>query len=155
MSDVKAQLQSDLTAAMRAHDEVTLRTVRMVLTSITNVEVAGTSARELSDDEVIGVLSTEAKKRREAATAYEEAGATERAEAERAELEVIQRYLPSQLSDDELRALVAAAVADAASDGKTGPSAMGAVMKTLQPQVRGRADGGAVAAMVKQALAGS
>jgi uncharacterized protein len=155
MSDVKAQLQSDLTAAMRAHDEVTLRTVRMVLTSITNVEVAGTSARELSDDEVIGVLSTEAKKRREAATAYEEAGATERAEAERAELEVIQRYLPSQLSDDELRALVAAAVAEAASDGKTGPSAMGAVMKTLQPQVRGRADGGAVAAMVKQALAGS
>lgn len=155
MTDVKSQLQSDLTAAMRAHDEVTLRTVRMVLTSITNVEVSGTSARQLSDDEVTGVLSTEAKKRREAATAYEDAGATERAEAERAELEVIQRYLPSQLSDEELNALVAAAIAEAATEGKSGPSAMGAVMKTLQPQVRGRADGGAVAGMVKQALAGS
>jgi uncharacterized protein len=155
MSDLKVQLQSDLTAAMRAHDEVTLRTVRMILTSITNVEVSGTTARELSDDEVIAVLSTEAKKRREAATSFDDAGATDRADAERAELEVIQRYLPSQLTDDELSALVAASVSEAAAAGKTGPSAMGAVMKTLQPQVRGRADGGAVAAMVKQALAGS
>ena len=154
MSELKGRLQGDLTQAMRDHDEVTLRTVRMVLTAITNAEVAGDVARQLSDDEVIGVLSTEAKKRREAATSYTDGGAPDRAEAELAELAVIQRYLPSQLSDEELRALVDAAVAEAAAEGATGPSAMGRVMKTLQPQVRGRADGGAVAAMVKAALAG-
>ena len=154
MSELKGRLQGDLTQAMRDHDEVTLRTVRMVLTAITTAEVAGEVARQLSDDEVIGVLSTEAKKRREAATSYTDGGAPERAQAELAELEVIQRYLPSQLSDEELRALVDAAVAEAAAGGATGPSAMGRVMKTLQPQVRGRADGGAVASMVKAALAG-
>lgn len=154
MSELKDRLQSDLTQAMRDKDEVTLRTVRMLLTAITNAEVAGSSAKELTDDEVIAVASTEAKKRREAAASYTDGGAPDRAQAELDELAVIMRYLPSQLSDDELRGLVDQAVAAAAADGKTGPSAMGAVMKTLQPQVRGRADGGAVAAMVKAALAG-
>lgn len=153
MSELKDRLQADLTQAMRDHDEVTLRTVRMLLTAITNAEVAGTTAKQLTDDEVIAVASTEAKKRREAATSYTEGGAPDRAQAELDELAVIMRYLPSQLSDEELQALVAEAVAEAAAEGKTGPSAMGVVMKTLQPKVRGRADGGAVAAMVKSALA--
>ena len=153
MSELKDRLQDDLTQAMRDHDEVTLRTVRMLLTAITNAEVAGSTAKELSDDEIIAVASTEAKKRREAAASYTDGGAPDRAQAELAELDVILRYLPNQLSEDELQAMVDEAVAAAAAEGKTGPSAMGAVMKTLQPKVRGRADGGAVAAMVKTALA--
>lgn len=151
---LKEQLQSDLTAAMKAHDRVTLDTVRMVLTAITNAEVAGAQARELSDDEIIGVLSSEAKRRREAAEVYAGAGEQGRADAERAELAVIERYLPQALSEQELRELVTAAVHAAAAAGATGPKAMGAVMKTLQPQIRGRADGAVVAELVKQALAG-
>jgi uncharacterized protein YqeY len=153
MSELKSRLQSDLTQAMREKDEVTLGTVRMALTAITNAEVSGKQARELTDDEVIGVLATEAKKRREAATSYDEAGASERAEQERAELLVITRYLPSQLSDDELHQIVASAVETVAAEGKTGPSAMGAVMKLVQPQVKGRVDGSLVATLVKQLLA--
>lgn len=150
---LKEQLQSDLTTAMKAQDKVTLDTIRMVLTAITNAEVAGTSARALTDDDVIGVLSSEAKRRREAAEVYADAGEQERAAAERAELTVIERYLPAALTDDEVRALVEAAVAEAAAAGVTGPKAMGAVMKIVQPQVRGRADGAQVAALVKEALA--
>lgn len=150
---LKEQLQSDLTTAMKAQDKVTLDTIRMVLTAITNAEVAGTSARALSDDDVIGVLSSEAKRRREAAEVYADAGEQERAAAERAELAVIERYLPAALTDEEVRALVAAAVAEAEAAGVTGPKAMGAVMKIVQPQVRGRADGAQVAALVKDALA--
>ena len=153
MNELKSRLQSDLTQAMRDKDEVTLGTVRMVLTAITNAEVSGKQARELTDDEVIGVLSTEAKKRREAATSYDEAGASERAEQERAELLVITRYLPSQLTDEELRQVVSSAVETVAAEGKTGPSAMGAVMKLVQPQVKGRADGSLVATLVKESLA--
>lgn len=149
---LKEQLQSDLTTAMKAQDKVTLDTIRMVLTAITNAEVAGTSARSLTDDDVIGVLSSEAKRRREAAEVYSDAGEQERAAAERAELTVIERYLPAALTDDEVRALVEAAVAEAAAAGVTGPKAMGAVMKIVQPQVRGRADGAQVAALVKEAL---
>jgi uncharacterized protein YqeY len=150
---LKEQLQSDLTTAMKAQDKVTLDTIRMVLTAITNAEVAGTSARALTEDDVIGVLSSEAKRRREAAEVYSDAGEQERAAAERAELTVIERYLPAALTDDEVRALVEAAVAEAAAAGVTGPKAMGAVMKIIQPQVRGRADGAQVAALVKEALA--
>jgi hypothetical protein len=115
--------------------------------------VAGSTARALSDDDVIGVLSSEAKRRREAADVYADAGEQERASAERAELMVIERYLPAALTDDEVRALVAAAVAEVAASGGTGPKAMGAVMKIVQPQIRGRADGAQVAALVKDALA--
>lgn len=151
---LKEQLQSDLTTAMKAQDKVTLDTIRMVLTAITNAEVAGAAARELTDDDVIGVLSSEAKRRREAADVYAGAGEEQRAAAERAELSVIERYLPSALSEEEIRALVAAAVAEVAAAGASGPKAMGAVMKIVQPQVRGRADGSRVAALVKEALGG-
>lgn len=154
MSAMKDQLQNDLTAAIRAQDETTMATLRMALSAVTNAEVAGKEARQLSDDEVVGVLVAEAKKRREAAEAFDGAGATDRADRERAELVVLERYLPTALTPEELQALVDAAIADAAAAGKSGPAAMGVVMKTLTPQTRGRADGGAVAAMVKAALAG-
>jgi hypothetical protein len=152
MSALKDQLQSDLTTAIRAQDELTMATLRMALSAITNAEVSGKEARELSDDEVIVVLTSEAKKRREAAESFDGAGAGDRAGRERAELGVLQRYLPEQLTEDEINAIVADAVAAAAAEGKTGPAAMGVVMKVVTPQIRGRADGGQVAAMVKAAL---
>jgi uncharacterized protein YqeY len=152
MSALKDQLQGDLTAAIRAQDELTMATLRMALSAITNAEVSGKQARQLSDDEVVVVLTSEAKKRREAAESFDGAGATDRADRERAELGVLQRYLPEQLSEDEIKQIVADAVAAVAADGTTGPAAMGAVMKVVTPQTRGRADGGQVAALVKAAL---
>ena len=152
MSDLKARLQSDLTTAMKERDEVSAATIRMVLTAITNEEVAGKEHRELSDDDIVTVLGREAKKRREAAQAYDDAGRPELADRERAELDVIGRYLPQQLAEDEIRAIVNAAVAEVAAGGATGGQAMGQVMKIVQPKVKGRADGGAVAALVKTAL---
>ena len=152
MSALKDQLQGDLTAAIRAQDELTMATLRMALSAITNAEVSGKQARQLSDDEVVVVLTSEAKKRREAAESFDSAGATDRADRERAELGVLQRYLPEQLSEDEIKQIVVDAVAAVAADGTTGPAAMGAVMKVVTPQTRGRADGGQVAALVKAAL---
>ena len=150
-STLKSTLHADLNAAMRQRDQVRTGTLRMVLTAVTNEEVSGTSARELSDDEVLKVVVKEAKKRREAATAYTDAGRPELAEKEVAELGVLEAYLPAQLSDDELEALVAQAVQ---STGATGMGQMGQVMKAAQPLVAGRAEGGRVAAAVKKALAG-
>ena len=151
MADLKDRLRADLTTAMKARDEVRSSTIRMVLTAITNAEVAGKEARELSDDEVVGVLSTEAKKRREAAEAFADAGRAESAEKERSEAEVIAEYLPAQLGPDEIAALVTEAVESTGAGGE-GMRAMGKVMGALQPQVRGRADGGAVAAEVRRQL---
>lgn len=150
---MKDRLQSDLTDAIRAQDELTMATLRMALAAITNAEVSGKEARQLSDDDVVLVLTSEAKKRREAAESFDGAGAIERGDRERAELTVLQRYLPEQLTEEEITAIVAAAVAGAAAQGQTGPAAMGAVMKVVTPQTRGRADGGQVAALVKAALA--
>lgn len=151
MTTLKARLHDDLTTALRSRDELTLATVRMALTAVTNEEVAGKSARELSDDEVLAVLTREAKKRREAAEAYDQADRPALAKRERDEGEVLARYLPAQLSDEELATLVAAAIAQA---GATSPQQMGAVMKLLVPAVAGRADGGRVSAGVRAALAG-
>lgn len=153
MADLKQRLQSDLTEAIRSRDEVTAATLRMALTAIRSGEVAGTVARELSDDEVLAVLGKEGKKRREAATAFADAGRAEQAARELAELAVLEGYLPQQLSDDDLAALVTAAIADAAASGATGMAAMGRVMKAVQPQVAGRAEGGRIAAEVKRQLA--
>ena len=152
MSELKARLKSDLTQAMRDKDEVRLGTVRMVLTAVTNAEVSGKTVRELTDADVTDVLATEAKKRREAATSYDNAGATDRADLERAELAVITGYLPEQLTTDQISEIVNAAVAAVAAEGRSGPAAIGAVMKIVQPKVKGRADGGFVAAQVKAAL---
>jgi uncharacterized protein len=150
---LKARLRTDLNAAMRARDEVRKSTLRMALSAITNEEVSGTAARELSDDEIVKVLAREAKKRREAAEAFEAAGRAEQAAAERAERDVLAEYLPRQLSDDELRQLVASAIAKAGAVGM--PPAMGTVMKAVTPQVAGRADGSRVAAEVRRQLATS
>jgi hypothetical protein len=153
MTNLKEQIQADLTASIRAKDSLTSGTLRMVLSAITNEEVSGKEARVLDDQDMITVLNREAKKRKEAATAYDDAKRPELAEKERAELEIIQAYLPAALSDEELAKIIASAVAQVAATGATGPSAMGAVMKIVSPQVSGRADGGAVASAVKSALA--
>ena len=151
MSTLEQRLHDDLTAAIRGREEVTAATLRMALTAVKNEAVSGTEARELSDADVVAVLGREAKKRRESATAYDEASRPELAARERAELAVLEDYLPQQLGDDELAALVAEAIAETGADS---PRAMGAVMKVLTPRIAGRADGGRVAAAVKAALAG-
>ncbi|MDS1270001.1 GatB/YqeY domain-containing protein [Lipingzhangella sp. LS1_29] len=149
MAHLKERLQADLTTAMRERDDVRTRTLRMALTAITNEEVAGTSARELSDEEIVTVLTREAKKRREAAEAFTDGGRTEQAAAERAEGEVLAEYLPAQLDDTELADIVAAAITETAASG---PSAMGSVMKLVKPRVAGRAEGGRIAAEVRRQL---
>ena len=151
MSELKDRLRTDLTTAIKARDELRSSTVRMVLTAITNAEVAGKQSRELTDDDVIGVLSSEAKKRREAAEAFQDAGRTEMAAKERAEAEVIAVYLPEQLSPEEIADLVTSAIAQVGAADE-GMRAMGKVMGMVQPQVRGRADGGTVAAEVRRQL---
>jgi len=151
VAELKDRLRADLNAAMRARDQVRMRTLRMALTSITNEEVAGASARELTDDEVVKVLTREARKRREAAEAFSAAGRSDQAAAERAEGDVLAGYLPAQLSDDELAALVDAAIAETGASGMAG---LGQVMKTVTPRVAGRADGARVAAEVRRRLSG-
>ncbi len=151
MAALKDRLRSDLTVAMKARDEVRTRTLRMALTAVSKEEVAGKTARELSDDEVLGVLTREAKRRREAADAFAAAGRQDQAAAEQAEGAVLADYLPAQLGDEELAALVSAAIAAA---GASGMGAMGAVMKAVTPQVAGRAEGARVAAEVRRQLQG-
>ena len=146
---LKATVQGDLTTAIRERDAVRSGTLRMALAAITTEEVAGKEARELTDDDVLKVLAKEAKKRKESATAFTDAGRPELAAKEEAELVILEAYLPAQLSDDELASIVAAAVEQS---GASGMAAMGQVMKVAQPVVAGRADGGRVAAAVKAAL---
>ena len=152
MSALKDRLQADLTTAIKQRDELSAATIRMVLTAITNEEVAGKEARQLSDEDVVTVLGREAKKRRESAEAYDQAQRPELAQRERDELGVITGYLPEQLGEAELETIVAAAVAEVAATGVTGGQAMGAVMKVVQPQIKGKADGGTVSALVKKSL---
>ncbi|MHC0429521.1 GatB/YqeY domain-containing protein [Streptomyces sp. O3] len=154
MTTLKAQLQEDLTAAIRERDELRSSTLRLTLAAITKEEVAGTSSRELSDDEVLKVITKEAKKRREAAEAFAGGGRAEQAEREKAEGEILAVYLPKQLSDAELDVIVAQAVEEAKAAGAEGPRAMGQVMKIVNPKVAGQAEGGRVAAAVKKLLAG-
>jgi len=151
MSALKDRLRADLTTAIKARDEVRSSTLRMVLTSITNAEVAGKEARELTDDDILGVLSSEAKRRREAATAFAEGGREEMAAKEAAEGEVIAEYLPTPLTDAEISELVSAAIVRTGA-AEEGMRAMGKVMGVVTPQVKGRADGGAVAAEVRKQL---
>ncbi|MCW2911867.1 MAG: YqeY family protein [Actinomycetia bacterium] len=149
MAALKDQLRADLTAAMKARDDVRTRTLRMALTAVSTAEVAGSTSRELSDDEVVTVLTREAKRRREAADAFASAGRAEQASAEQAEGKVLDAYLPAQLGDDEVAALVTAGIEQT---GATGMGAMGQVMKVVTPQTAGRADGGRVAAEVRRQL---
>lgn len=150
MPGLKDRLRADLTASMKERDEVRIRTLRMALTSVSNEEVAGKSARELTDDEVLRILAREAKRRREAAAAFQEAGRDEQAAAERAEDAVLSDYLPAQLSDAEITEIVATVIADT---GASGTAAMGQAMKAVTPQIAGRAEGSRVAAEVRRQLA--
>ncbi|MDG4794408.1 GatB/YqeY domain-containing protein [Micromonospora sp. WMMD1082] len=149
MSTLKDRLTADMRAALKARDELTTSTLRMALAAVGTAEVAGKAKRELSDDEVLAVLTKEAKKRREAATAFAEAGRTEQAAKETAEGEVLDRYLPRQLSDAELTELVAGALV---AGGFTGKAQMGPAMKAAQAAVAGQAEGGRVAAEVRRQL---
>jgi uncharacterized protein len=146
---LKEALQRDLTTAIKARNELDAATIRMVLTAITNEEVSGKTSRVLTDEELVGVLTREAKKRREASDAFDKGDRPERAQRERDELVVIERYLPDQLTGEELSSLISAAIAEVGADS---PSQMGLVMKSLQPRIAGRADGAAVAAAVRAAL---
>ena len=148
---LKETLKSDLTEAIRSSDKVVSGTIRMVLTAITNEEVSGKEARVLSDQEIITVLSREGKKRREAAEEFAKAGRTDRAADEKAEGEVIAKYLPAQLSEDDIKKLIVDAVA---STGAAGPADMGKVMGVIKPKIAGKADGALVSSLVKAALAG-
>jgi len=149
VTTLKDRLQQDLTTAIKSRDELRSATLRLALTAVKTEEVAGKQARELSDDEVLRVLTREAKKRREAAAAFDDAGRADRAERELAEGAVLDEYLPTQLSDAELANMVAAAIAET---GASEPRAMGQVMKAVTPKVAGRAEGGRVAAEVRRQL---
>jgi uncharacterized protein YqeY len=146
---LKEKLQSDLTDAIRSRAEVKSGTIRMLLAAITTEEVSGKAARVLKDDEIITVLSREAKKRREAVEAYVAAKRDDLADKERAEGEVIAQYLPAQLSEDEIKKMIADAISET---GAAGPAGMGLVMKDLSPRIAGKADGGVVSGLVKAAL---
>ena len=148
---LKETLRGNLTEAIRARDQLTSGTIRMVLSAITNEEVSGKEARTLSETEIITVLTREAKKRREAAEAFLAAGRVDKAELERAEGEIIAQYLPAQMSEEEVKNLIAQAIAQS---GAAGPADMGKVMGILKPQVAGKADGAIVSGLVRAALNG-
>jgi uncharacterized protein len=156
VSTLKERLRSDLTAAMKSRDELVKATLRMTLTAIGNAEVAGEEARELDDTEVLAIIRREAKKRAESAEAFSGAGRDELAAQERAEGEVLARYLPAQLSDDELNEIARAAVEQTAAElgERPGPRQMGQVMKNATAAAGGRADGKRLAAAVKALLTG-
>ena len=151
MAELKAQVRRDLTDAMKSRDELRASTLRLALTAIRNAEVAGKEQRELSDGEVTDVLGSEAKKRREAAQAFADAGRPELASKETAEAAILMDYLPEQLDADAIQALVTETVKELGVAGE-GMGAMGRVMGALQPKVKGRAEGGVVAAEVKRQL---
>lgn len=149
---LKNRMQNDLTEAMKAGDDLTKSTIRMMLAAVMNAEVAGKEAITLSDEQVIGVLRSESKKRLESAEVYEQAGRTELAVKERNEIAIIERYLPAAMDEAQLNAVVSEEVAKAAANGQTGPKAMGVVIKAVKERVGASADGAAIAAAVKSAL---
>lgn len=151
---LKQTLQSDLHKALKSRDELSAATLRMALAAITNAEVAGKQAKELSDDEVLAVLDKEAKKRRESAEAYRDANRPELADREEAELGVLTGYLPTPLSEAEVSAIIDEAIAAAAAAGKTGMAAMGPVMQQVTAATKGRADGKTVSGIVRSRLQG-
>jgi len=149
---LKNRMQNDLTEAMKAGDDLTKSTIRMMLAAVMNAEVAGKEAVTLSDEQVIGVLRSESKKRLESAEVFEQAGRTELAVKERSEIAIIERYLPAAMDEAQLNAVVSEEVAKAAANGQTGPKAMGVVIKAVKERVGASADGAAIAAAVKSAL---
>lgn len=152
MAQLKDQLKKDLTDAIKSHNQVISGTLRMALTAITNEEVSGKESRELSDAEVLSVLTKEAKKRRESVDAYLQANRKDLADKESAELSVLEKYLPAALSEQELEDIIAKAITEATNQGASGMKAMGIVMKIIQPQTVGRVDGNLLANKVKEKL---
>jgi len=152
MAQLKDQLKKDLTDAIKSHNQVISGTLRMALTAVTNEEVAGKESRELSDNEVLSVLTKEAKKRRESVDAYMQANRKDLSDKESAELTVLEKYLPAALSEQELEDIIAKAITEATNQGATGMKAMGIVMKIIQPQTVGRVDGTLLANKVKEKL---
>ena len=150
---LKARIQADIAEAVRSGDELLKSTLRMALAAIMNAEVAGSEAVVLSDDQIVNLLRSESKKRAESAEIYEQAGRTESATKERAEIAIIEKYLPAAMDATALAAIVAEEVATAAANGQTGPKAMGVVIKGVKERVGASADGAAIAAAVKSALA--
>ena len=138
---------------MKSGNELAKSTLRMALSAISNAEVAGDEAVELTDDQIIMVLQAESKKRAESAELYEQAGRADAAAKERAEAEVLATYLPAAMSDDELAAVVAEEVQKSASAGNSGMKAMGSVVKAVRERVGSSADGSKIADLVKSALA--
>ena len=153
MAALKDRLRRDLTTSMKSRDQLRASTLRMALTAITNAEVSGQQARELSDEEVVAVLASETRKRREAASAYESARRSDLADKERAEARILADYLPEPMTEEEIRSLVTATI-EKTGTAAEGMKAMGRVMGALQPQVKGRADGAVVAAEVRRQLSG-
>lgn len=152
MTNLKEQLKADLTVSMKARNEVETSTLRMTLAAIMNAQVAGDAAVELSNEQVQAVVRAEAKKRAESADIYKEAGRHEAEAAERAELAILERYLPAAISDSDLEKIVDAQIAEAAAQGLTGPKAMGAVVKAVRNQAGNGADGAKIANLVKAKL---
>ncbi|MFS0885892.1 GatB/YqeY domain-containing protein [Aeromicrobium sp. 179-A 4D2 NHS] len=151
MSALKDRLRDDLNSALKARDALRTSVIRMALAAITNAEVAGKEARELTDEDVVGVLSSEAKKRRESATAFDEGGRPELAQKERDEAAILADYLPEALSEEEIAAIIDEAIEQTGAAGE-GMKAMGKVMGIVTARTKGRADGGAVAAEVRRRL---
>lgn len=157
MSDqtpLKERLTTDLVQAMRDKDELRRTTIRALIAAIRSAEMAGTTARELGEEEQQAVVRTEAKKRRESAEIYAGAGREEQARRERDEEQLVLTYLPAQLDADALGAVVDEEVAAAADAGRTGMAAMGGVVKAVRERVGQQAAGGEVAALVRARLQG-
>lgn len=149
MAALKDQLRTDLTAALKARDSLKASVIRMALAAITNAEVAGKEARELTDEDVIAVLSTESKKRKEAAEAFDAGNRPELAQKERDEAVILAQYLPEPLSEAEISQIIADAISQT---GATSMADMGKVMGVVTPKTKGRADGAAIAAEVRNQL---
>jgi len=152
MTSLLQRLQHDLSTAMKSGDDIEKSTLRMAIAAVKNAAVAGDEAVTLTDDQIVSVLQAEAKKRSEAADIYKEAGRAEAEASERAELAILERYLPARMNEAELREVIAAEIAAAAAAGATGPKAMGHVVKAVRARVGSAADGGQIAALVKAAL---
>lgn len=149
---MKDRLRQDLTAAMRAKDEVSKATLRSVLTAISKAETSGKKQAELSDEQVIGAIRSELKKRNEAAAIYAKAGRAELAAREQAEAKVLEPYLPEEIDDDTLRQMVDEELTRITGQGVTGLKAMGPAIKAVRDRAGAQADGARVAAAVKAAL---
>ena len=152
MANLKEQLKNDLTQAIKSSNQVVSGTLRMALTAITNQEVSGKEAKQLSDAEVLSVLTKEAKKRQESVEAYLQANRKDLADKESAELAVLEKYLPAALTESEVDEIISKAITQASAQGATGMKAMGIVMKIIQPQTAGRFDGTLFANKVKEKL---